>query len=151
MTEVSLYHLTTIPLERVLPKLLEKIIASGKRSLVLAASEERVEMLNNALWTYAAGSFLPHGSSKDGFPEHQPIWLSANPDPLNGATIVVLTESVDAPALENFERCIDIFDGLDDDATALAKKRIQHYNNNGHNITYWQQDSKGVWEKKLDF
>jgi DNA polymerase-3 subunit chi len=151
MTEVSLYHLTTTPVEKVLPKLLEKIIASGKRSVVLANSEERVEMLNNALWTYAQGSFLPHGTCKDGFPEHQPIWLSTHTDHLNGAHILVLTDGVTPPTLENYERCIDIFDGLDEDATTLAKKRIQHYNNNGHDVTYWQQDPKGVWEKKLDF
>jgi DNA polymerase-3 subunit chi len=151
MTEISLYHLTTAPVEKVLPKLLEKIIASGKRSLVLASTEERVEMLNNALWTYSQGSFLPHGTAKDGFPEHQPIWLSTQTDHLNGATVLILTDGVEASELDKFERCLDIFDGLDEDATALAKKRIQHYNNNEHVVIYWQQDPKGVWEKKVDF
>lgn len=151
MIEISLYHLTTTPVEKVLPKLLEKVVASGKRGLVLAGSEERVESLNAALWTYSSGSFLPHGTRKDGFAGHQPIWLSTTVDNPNNADILVLTDGMDVPALDNFERCIDIFDGLDEEAVTLAKKRIQHYNNNGHNVTYWRQGPKGTWEKKTDF
>ena len=38
MTEINFYHLTFSPLERALPKLLERTLEGGKRALVLAAS-----------------------------------------------------------------------------------------------------------------
>ena len=51
MTEINFYHLTFSPLERALPKLLERTLEGGKRALVLAASEARVDALNSQLWT----------------------------------------------------------------------------------------------------
>ena len=56
MTDIAFYHLTRSPLEAALPKLLEKTLDAGKRAVVVAGSEERVENLNNALWTYSQGS-----------------------------------------------------------------------------------------------
>ena len=66
----------TMTLERALPQILEKVLARGERVVVMAGSSERVEALNAALWTYNDRSFLPHGSSRDGFAEDQPIWLT---------------------------------------------------------------------------
>jgi len=75
MTQIQFYHLTATPLERALPKLLEKAYASGFKILLVAGSDERVDQLNQSLWTYAQLSFLPHGSVKDGNVEKQPILL----------------------------------------------------------------------------
>ena len=52
MTEIAFYHLERARLELALPKLLEKTFATGKRALVIAGTEARVESLANALWTY---------------------------------------------------------------------------------------------------
>ena len=92
MTEISFYHLERSPLEAALPKLLEKTLAAGKRALVLASSEERVESLAQVLWTYDPGSWLPHGTAKDGNPEDQPIWLSTEPESANKATFLFMTD-----------------------------------------------------------
>ena len=75
MTTIQFYHLTATPLERALPKLLEKAYGGGFTTLLVADSEEYVEHLNQLLWTYDPGSFLPHGSVKDGNVEQQPILL----------------------------------------------------------------------------
>jgi len=85
MTAIQFYHLTATPLERALPKLLEKAVAGGFRTLLVDESDARVEQLNQLLWTYDAGSFLPHGSAKDGRAEEQPILL-ATPDYLASLT-----------------------------------------------------------------
>ncbi|MBT5191635.1 MAG: DNA polymerase III subunit chi, partial [Rhodospirillaceae bacterium] len=52
MPEVGFYHLLHWPLERALPKLLEKALERGHRAIVLAGSKERVDDLNTVLWTY---------------------------------------------------------------------------------------------------
>ena len=52
MTEIGFYHLTGTPLERALPKLLEKTLEAGQRAVVRTGSEERAQALNGALWTY---------------------------------------------------------------------------------------------------
>ena len=76
MAEIGFYHLLSAPLERALAKLLERASSQGYRIVVRAASLDRVEHLNASLWTYEEGSFLPHGSARDGKPEMQPIWLT---------------------------------------------------------------------------
>jgi DNA polymerase-3 subunit chi len=148
MTEVSLYHLTISSVEKALPKVLEKVYGAGKRATVLASSEERVESLANALWTYTPASFLPHGTKKDGFAERQPIWLTTELERPNGATVLVLSDNVTIPPLQDFERCIDIFDGADEAALQLARTRYQTYCQQGHSVTYWEQGLKGNWDKK---
>ena len=68
MSEIGFYHLLTTPLERALPRLLERACSQGHRIVIRAASSERVEHLNALLWTYDEVSFLPHGSARDGNP-----------------------------------------------------------------------------------
>ena len=46
MPEVGFYHLLYTPLDRALPKLLEKALERGHRAIVLTGSNERVEDLN---------------------------------------------------------------------------------------------------------
>lgn len=147
MSEIGFYHLQKSPLERVLPKLLEKTLEAGKRAVVAAGSVERVEALNALLWTYGGGSWLPHGSARDGNAEDQPVWLTAGDDNPNGATFLFLTDGRDGPVAD-FERCFELFDGNDEAAVQAARERWKAYKEAGHTLTYWQQTDAGGWEKK---
>ncbi len=148
MTEIGFYHLQRSPLEKALPRLLEKVLAKGKRAVVMAGSEERVESLCAVLWTYDRESFLPHGSARDGLAEEQPIWLTAGEENPNGAEVLILTDGVDSGNLGDYERCVLMFDGNDADAVAAARERWRRYDREGHDVTYWQQSERGGWEKK---
>lgn len=148
MTDISLYHLTATPLEKTLPKLIERVVDAGKRAVVLAASTDRVEELNQVLWTYSSNTFLPHGTKKDGFPEEQEIWLTSEWENPNHASILVLTDGMESKDLESFERCLDIFDGADEKAVEKAQSRIEKYVQKGHTLTYWYQTPAGKWETK---
>ncbi len=148
MTDVAFYHLQRLPLEHVLPKLLEKTLQAGKRAVVVAGSEERVEALNALLWTYEPDSWLPHGSSRDGNAERQPIWLTTKDEVPNGATFLFLTDGATSDSLAAFDRCFDLFDGNDESAVAAARGRWSACKQAGHNLTYWQQTAAGKWERK---
>ncbi len=148
MTEVSFYHLQRRSLEETLPKLLERVIASNQRAVVLAESAERVEALNSQLWTYNPDGFLPHGSARDGFSADQPIFLTSNEENPNGATILLLVGEALPGFVGDFARCLDLFDGNDPQAVQNARDRWRAYKAQGHAVTYWQQDDNGRWEKK---
>jgi len=148
MTDIGFYHLTRSSLEQALPKLLEKVISSGKRAVVRAGSEERVQCLNAALWTYEQGSFLPHGSNREGQAEKQPIWLTGSQENPNGSQILIVTDGAQAPDFEGYERCLEMFNGNDPDAVAAARERWKAYRDAGHELTYWQQTESGGWMKK---
>jgi DNA polymerase-3 subunit chi len=147
MAEIGFYHLQATPLERALPRLLERAHAGGYRIVVRAASTERVEHLNALLWTYDEASFLPHGSARDGNPTSQPIWLTERPENPNDATMLVLVDGVDADDIASFARCADMFDGADETAVVAARDRWRRAKAAGHTLTYWQQTAQG-WEKK---
>ena len=149
MTDVSFYHLQKVGLERALPKLLEKALERGLRAVVVTGSDERVESLNGALWTYDPASFLPHGAKSDGFPAEQPIYLTTdvaeNP---NGAKMLVLTDGVSISDISGFDRVLDVFDGNDPEAVEAARARWKALQAAGHALTYWQQTEAGGWDKK---
>ena len=79
MTNISFYQVkdaTPAAVDLAVAKLLEKVLSNGHKAVVRCASDNRMERLNQNLWSYDAGSFLPHGSSDDGFDEKQPVYLS---------------------------------------------------------------------------
>src|SRR5437868_13208520 len=123
MAEIGFYHLLSLSLERALPKLLERACAHGHRVVVRAASPERVEHLNAALWTYEEAAFLPHGSARDGNPQLQPIWLTHLDENPNGASMVVLVDGIEPTNFLAFARSADLFDGNDPAAVEAARIR----------------------------
>ena len=148
MTNIAFYHLERSTLEAVLAKLLEKAFAGGLRAVVKAGSEERVEALNAALWTYEQGSFLAHGSAKDGNGPDQPVWLTAGDDNPNAAAVLFLTDGAESGAIADYDRCLELFDGRDDAALEKARSHWQAYKDAGHELTYWRQGERGGWQKQ---
>jgi DNA polymerase III subunit chi len=145
--EIGFYHLSSTPLERSLPKLLERAWTQGYRIVVRAASPERVEQLSATLWTYDEAAFLPHGSARDGNAAMQPIWLTHSSENPNGASMLVLVDGVEAGDIGSYARCADLFDGNDPGAVEAARTRWRRAREEGHTLTYWQQTISG-WERK---
>ncbi len=148
MTEIDFYQLRTTPLERALPKLLERVLESGRRAVVLGGSEERIETLNASLWTYRQQSFLPHGSARDGYPESQPVYLTTAEENPNSATVLVLVDGLTPGIIGDFDRCLDLFDGNDAQAVGAAQDRQAARKNDGHTVVYWLQTEGGKWLKQ---
>lgn len=142
------YHLERQPLEQVLPSLLEKTVARGWRAVVQSGSEERLEALDLALWTYRDDSFLPHGRHADGSSELQPIYLTTNDDTPNGAGVRFLVDGAGAASFEGFARLVYLFDGRDREAVEHARGQWKAAKSAGCAVTYWQQNGDGRWEKK---
>ncbi|SRR5690606_13035015 len=150
MAEVRFYHLTTIGLDRALPQLLEKTLERGKRAVVMARSEERVESLCSLLWTYDDRSFLPHGSARDGFAYAQPIWLTDQDENPNGAQYLFLVDGATSARVDSFELCAILFDGSDPEAVQAAREQWRRLRAAEHVLSYWQQDIRGRWSRKED-
>lgn len=148
MTSIQFYHLTTTPLERALPKLLEKVVSAGYRVLLVVGSEAQAEHLNQLLWSYDPGSFLPHGMATGDKPQKQPILVSTTFDAFNKANVLMVTHGVIPPQSEVFERILDMFDGRDAEAVNLARNRWKNYKEFGLSLSYLRQTETGGWEQK---
>jgi DNA polymerase III subunit chi len=149
MTEIRFYHMTQMPLEQVLPVMLERTVnRDGRRAVVMASSSDRVEALNAHLWTYDERGFLPHGSRVDGHAARQPVWLTDTDEIPNGAAVLFLTDGASSTHLDDVALVCDLFDGNDPAATDAARGRWKACKDAGHALTYWQQTDRGGWEQK---
>lgn len=148
MTEVLFYHLQNQPLERVLPTLLEKSYERGWR-VVVQTSEERVEALDAHLWTFRDDGFLPHSTWRDADAREQPILLTVNDDNPNGASVRFLLDGAPVPDdAATYARIVLLFDGEDTDAVAAARTHWSEAKAKGFDVTYWQPDERGRWQRK---
>lgn len=147
MIDVNFYQLASRPLDAVLPRLLDKAVAAGFRSVVRSADGELLARLDTALWTYDAASFLPH--AVDGpFAADQPILLTAEPTDANAADLIVVVDGVVPGDLTPYRRALYLFDGGDE--TALARAR-DHWRalkaRDDVTPVYWREGDGGRWEK----
>ena len=147
MTEILFYHLRHQSIERVLPSLLEKCVGRGWR-VIVQASEERVEALDAYLWTFRDDGFLPHATWRDPEPAEQPILLTVYDDNPNGAAVRFLIDGAPVPAdASGYERIVLVFDGNDGEAVEAARARWSEAKQSGFNVTYWQADEAGRWQR----
>jgi DNA polymerase-3 subunit chi len=146
--DVYFYHLEHQTLERVLPNLLEKTLARGWRAVVQAGSEDRLEAIDLALWTYADDSFLAHGTARIGHASAQPIYLTLGNENPNDAGVRFLVDGAEAEEFAGAERFVYVFDGHDADALASARGQWKAAKAAGCPVTYWQQSPNGRWEQK---
>jgi DNA polymerase-3 subunit chi len=148
MADVYFYHLQNQPLEKVLPQLLEKCLERGWRCVVQTQSDERVQALDQHLWTWRDDAFLAHGTDKEANATEQPILLTTSEENANAANVRFFVEGAGSDNLEGYERAIHLFDGNDPDAVDLARERWKTSQAAGHSVTYWQQDEAGRWQQK---
>ena len=150
MSRIDFYHLQRQTLDDVLPKLVEKAYEQKKNIKILIGNEDRIEFLNNLLWTYNEENFIPHGSKKDGFSEMQPIYLSSEAENPNHATFLFVVDDADINShkIDDFERIFYIFDGNSEFSLNKARNVWKNIKNTSHELYYWQQDDKNKWHQK---
>ena len=144
--QVDFYHLTARPLERVLPAIAERVLATGGRLLIVAEGEAQRGQLDRLLWTYSADSFLPHAEARgDDGDRAQPVLIAADVDAANGARHIALVDGRWRDDALDFDRAFHLFDeGSIRDARAAWKtlggrERIER--------RYWKQNEAGRWEQ----
>ncbi|MCQ8240977.1 DNA polymerase III subunit chi [Rhizosaccharibacter radicis] len=143
MAEVGFYHLTRTGPEQALPRLLGRTLEAGKRAVVRCRDEEQVRAIDEALWRAPEPPWLPHGTAALGFPELQPVWITADDEQPNGGSFLFLLDDVPVSDPARFERVFVLFDGNDDPALAAARRRWASWRDEGHALTYWRQEAGG--------
>jgi DNA polymerase III subunit chi len=146
VSEIGFYHLTRTTLPEALARLLGRTLDAGQRALVLCPDTASLKALDVALWSCPDPAWLPHGTPADGDADLQPVWLSTEPDPANGARFLFLVDGADTDRRQGFDRVFDLFDGSDEAKVAAARDRWRAAKDAGHVLTYWKQGPKG-WEK----
>ncbi|GGB32383.1 DNA polymerase III subunit chi [Sphingomonas metalli] len=143
--QVDFYHLTATPLDRALPRIAERVIASGGRLLIVSGSEEQRRHLDRLLWSYAPDSFLPHGEAGAGEDASQPILLAGDASAANAARNIALVDGLWRDAALDFDRAFHFFDDEAIEAAREAWKALG--GRDGIERRYWIQGEGGRWEQ----
>ena len=137
------YHIEQGSVDAAIAPLIEKCLERLWRVVVLG-QEETVERLNRALWTWKDESFIPHGRARTDA-ANQPVLLSTEAAPTNGAKVAVLLDGSDADATL-FERIMVVFDGGNENARAKARQQYKTTLDAGALARYFQQE-RGGWKE----
>ena len=143
--QVDFYHLTAQPLDRVLPQIAEKVLATGARLLVVVADDDERVRLDRHLWTYSPEGFLPHAQLGAGDDAAQPVLLAPDLNAANGAKNVALADGVWRPDALDFDRAFHFFDEERIRDARAAWKLLK--DREGVTPRYWKQNDAGRWEQ----
>ena len=153
MTETLFYHLERRTLDEALPGLVEKTRERGWRALIRTDSAERASAIDNLLWTYSDGSFLPHALEGEGEAARQPVLITVEENNANNADVLFLVGGAmpsawDKAPMTDFTRIVLMFDGRDPEMLAAARAAWKEAKSAGHDVTYWKEMSSGKFEKQ---
>lgn len=150
MARIDFYHLQRQTLEEVLPKLVTKAYATGKRVLICTKSEEKADQLNDWLWVFNDESFIPHGTKKDGFTDQQPVFITSDNQNANNAEFLFVVNSaeISVEKMTDYERAFFIFDGNSSTELDQARNFWKQAKISACETHYWQQNNQGLWEQK---
>jgi DNA polymerase-3 subunit chi len=140
--QVDFYHLTRLPLDRVLPRIAERVLESGERLLVVAADDALAESLDEALWTIAPESFLAHARTGND-DAIQPILITPDPAAANGARNIALADGQLREEALGFGRAFYFFDEANIATARTAWRALK--GREGVEPRYWKQDETGKW------
>jgi len=142
--QVDFYHLTAAPIERVLPRIAERVLADGGR-LLIVADQARLPALDKLLWTWRADSFLPHACAGGERDANQPILLAADVISPNDARNVAIADGEWRDEVLGFDRAFHFFDEERIVEARQAWKALG--DRDGVERRYWKQSEGGGWEQ----
>lgn len=144
--QVDFYHLTLMPLERVLPRIAERVAESGGRLLLVAGEAEARTRLDALLWSYAPESFLPHAQAGAGGDALQTVLIAASAaEAGNGARNVALADGIWRDEALGYDRAFHFFDETRIGEARAAWKTLA--GRDGVERRYWKQNEAGRWEQ----
>lgn len=143
--QVDFYHLTAQPLDRVLPRIAERVVETGGRLLIVAESEGQRADLDKLLWTYAPESFLAHARAGGDHDEAQPILIDESVRATNGARHIAIADGMWREDALSFDRAFHFFDEERIIEARAAWKALA--DRDGVERRYWKQGEAGRWEQ----
>jgi DNA polymerase-3 subunit chi len=138
MAEVSFYILpseSTQERYEFACKLIEKAYRSGCFCYVLTDNAEQSQKIDDLLWTFRAGSFIPHQIYTSELPAIKKVILIGSLDvPENWQKTVINLSSYCPKQFDKIERILEILDNSE--ATKEpGRNRYRQYQQSGVNIT----------------
>lgn len=107
---VDFYQLAGGGAQAIVPLLARNTLKAGERLLVVSDDEGQLARIGDALWKYGPEGFLANGRADEAHAARQPILLSGEADPVNGARYLAISDGRWRDAAREFVRTFFLFD-----------------------------------------
>ena len=136
MTKVDFYLLSGVGpavRETMACKLVDKVYRMKHNIYIHTDSETNAQQLDNVLWTFKPGSFIPHSICKPGIPCKEPVIIGYQDQPPEYHDVLV-NLSDDVPLFfSQFNRVAEFVDA-DENARTMARTRFKFYKDRGYEL-----------------
>lgn len=151
MKEINFYCIEE-DINNFLYNFLSKLIDKSKRVFIYSENIEKMEKLDNMLWTLKKVDFLPHLLNKDKGLEETPIIISNMKENKNNSNFILISSFFDdINFLNTFEKTFYIFSPINQTIIKDIKNSWDKYKNANFNVKLLKKDINGKWQEFKDF
>ena len=145
MSEIFFYKLKNSSSEIFLTSLIEKSLENNWDSVVLLDNIERMEEINDFLWSYKDTSFLPHGSQNDKNSELHRVYLTCEEENPNDSDVIFSIDGLLIKNINSWQRCIYIFNEQNLKVVDQFNTYKKNIDQSQHVLKSFEQDINGKW------
>ena len=143
MTQVDFYILDADSDDarlRLACKIVDKATQLDNHVFVHASSEDEARQLDELLWTFSQGSFIPHRVVREppAEPPLEPVLIGVNQPPVPGRWDVLINLAPDVPEFfSRYERVAEVVDG-NAARRERSRERYRFYRDRGYKLNTHQ-------------
>jgi DNA polymerase-3 subunit chi len=114
-------------------RLTEKAFMQGHQVYINTESSQQLKQLDDMLWTFRDGSFLPHEQYAAGISARTPILIGHAVEPDGPSDVLVNLSTELLPCFSRFSRVAELV-GSDPEQLAAARERYRYYKDRGYTL-----------------
>lgn len=134
MTRVDFYVLpdaTAAGRERLTCRLADIAYRRGQRVYIYAQSKDQARVLNDLLWTFQAGSFIPHDLHPSEIPADTPVLIGHDGVPDKGHEVLINLAEAIPTFFSRFDRVAEVVN-QDEAIRQAGRQRFRFYRDRGY-------------------
>ncbi len=149
MTEIDFYILAEASADAgsiFACRLAERAVDQGQHVLIRPASPAAARRLDELLWTYSQGSFLPHRlvSQLSDAPPVERVLIDDGPGPAGEHWDLLINLGTEVPEyFSRYARLVEVIDG-DGERRAHGRERYRYYRDRGYPLKTHQIQRNGT-------
>lgn len=114
-------------------RLTNKAFRLGHQVYLHTHEERQTRYIDQLLWTFQAGSFIPHAVSNEQTDEPLPVLIGHQAPPVAFGQVLINLNPEVPPFFSQFERVVDIVSN-DEEQKQLARQRFRYYRDRGYTL-----------------
>lgn len=133
MTRVDFYLTQDIDPSLAVCRLTNKAFRLGHQLYILTENSEQSVNLDRLLWTFNAGSFVPHSLYNADLDQEVPVLIGEQQPPENRHDVLISLTSAIPSFFSRFGRVADVV-GTAEEAKQQARERFRFYRERGYSL-----------------